>query len=250
MIKVVLLGAGNVAFYLANVLTMSKKIDFVQRYSRNNKNDKYFDEKINKTSNINNLAKADVYIIAINDDAIASFSKQLTFTNGLVVHTSGSMPMNALKCKANKGILYPLQTFSINHKVDYNQIPICIEAENKKDKELLNSLAKCLSKNVFEINSSQREKLHIAAVFANNFSNYMFKLANDICVENNISFDILKPLIKETANKVQKTSPIEVQTGPAKRNDSKVIEKHLSQLSENQKEIYTLVSKSIINTYN
>ncbi|MCK5677456.1 MAG: DUF2520 domain-containing protein [Flavobacteriaceae bacterium] len=250
MIKVVLLGAGNVAFYLANVLTMSKKIDFIQRYSRNNINDKYFDKKIPKTNNINNLFKADIYIIAINDDAITNFSKQLIFTEGLVVHTSGSIPMNALKCKAKKGVLYPLQTFSINHKVKYNQIPICIETENKKDKELLNSLAKCLSKNVYEIISSQREKLHIAAVFANNFSNYMFKLANDICDENNISFDILKPLIEETANKIKKINPIEAQTGPAKRNDNKVIENHLSQLNENQKEIYTLVSKSIINTYN
>ena len=250
MIKVVLLGAGNVAFYLANVLTMSKNINFIQRYSRNIKNDKYFDKNIPKTNNINNLSKADIYIIAINDDAISSFSKQLFFKDGLVVHTSGSMPIEALKCKAKKGVLYPLQTFSINHKVEYHQIPICIETENKKDKELLHLFANCISKNVYEINSSKREKLHIAAVFANNFSNYMFKLANDICDKNSISFDILKPLIKETANKIQKISPIKAQTGPAKRNDNKVIENHLSQLSENQKEIYNLVSKSIINTYN
>lgn len=250
MIKVVLLGAGNVAFYLANVLTMSKNINFIQRYSRNIKNDKYFDKNIPKTNNINNLSKADIYIIAINDDAISSFSKQLFFKDGLVVHTSGSMPIEALKCKAKKGVLYPLQTFSINHKVEYHQIPICIETENKKDKELLHLFANCISKNVYEINSSKREKLHIAAVFANNFSNYMFKLANDICDKNSIPFDILKPLIKETANKIQKISPIKAQTGPAKRNDNKVIENHLSQLSENQKEIYNLVSKSIINTYN
>ncbi len=248
MIKVVLLGAGNVAVHLAKAIGKAKNLDFVQRYSRNTKSDNYFDTLISKTNNLNQLKEADIYIIAINDDSIADFSKKLTFNNGLVVHTSGSMPLNTLQCKANKGVFYPLQTFSKDQTIDYYAIPIAIETEYKKDAVLLNNFAKSISNNIYEINSSQREKLHIAAVFANNFSNHMYKIAKDICETNNFSFDILKPLILETANKVQTLNPAKAQTGPAKRNDQEVIQNHISQLAGEQKEIYQLISDSIIKT--
>ncbi len=250
MIRVVLLGAGNVAFHLAKAFTKSNDIDFIQRYGRNNKNDHLFDKTIPKTDSLNTLAKADIYIIAINDDSISTFSKQLNIDNGLVVHTSGSVPMESINCKANKGVFYPLQTFSIVQKIDYKQIPICLETEIKSDMEKLKHLAKSISNNVYEINSLQREKLHIAAVFANNFSNFMFTISKDICDDNDFSFDILKPLIEETSQKIKEINPKEAQTGPAKRNDKKIIEKHLSQLEGYQKEIYNLMSKSIIKTYN
>lgn len=250
MIRVVLIGAGNIAFHLAKAFGNSNGVDLIQRYSRDNKNDSYFNRNIPKTNSINNLQKADIYIIAINDDAISTLSKQLTFTDGLVVHTSGSKPLNSLKCRANKGIFYPLQTFSKEKELSYNQIPICIETENTNDTSLLRSLAKSISENVYKIDLHQREKLHIAAVFVNNFSNHMFKLANDICVENNISFDILKPLIFETTEKLNDLSPYKAQTGPAKRNDIEVIKKQLQQLDNNKKEIYNLVTNSIIKTYN
>lgn len=250
MIKVVLIGAGNVAFHLARVFNGSSYINLVQRYSRSDYNDQYFDVSIPKTNHINKLAIADIYIIAINDDEISPLSKQLTFTKGLVVHTAGSKPLNSLKCLANKGVFYPLQTFSKEQELNYNQIPFCIETEYSNDLNLLRSLAESISQYVYEIDYKQREKLHIAAVFANNFSNHMFKLANDICTENNIPFEILKPLILETTQKIQNLSPVEAQTGPAKRNDLEVIEKQLKQLDNNKKEIYNLVTKSIIKTYN
>ena len=250
MIKVVLLGAGNLAFHLAKAFDIATNIDFVQHYSRNASIDSEFNQKIPTTNSLNNLALADIYIIAINDDSIADFSKQLTFKKGLVVHTSGSMPLNILHCKANKGVFYPLQTFSKDQKVDFKGIPIAIEVEKRSDFNLLESLAQSISENVYEIDSNQREKLHIAAVFANNFSNQMFKIAKDICDENNFSFDILKPLILETANKVQRINPEKAQTGPAKRKDQKVILNHVSQLSGEQKKLYTLMSKSIINSIN
>jgi len=250
MIKVVLLGAGNVAVHLAKAFYKAKNIDFVQRYSRGSKNDSYFDSQIAKTNNLDNLAQADIYVIAIKDDAIAKFSKQLTLKKGLVVHTSGSMPLHALQCKANKGVFYPLQTFSKEQNLDFNNIPIAIETEDIKDIDLLNNFAKSVSNYVSEIDSSQREKLHIAAVFANNFSNFMFTIAKDICDVNNFSFDILKPIILETANKVQTVNPVKAQTGPAKRNDQKIIEEHLSQLAGKQKEIYQLISDSIIQANN
>ncbi len=250
MITVVIIGSGNIAYHLAKAFGKSSDIHIIQRYSRNILSDPNFDSNIPKTDHIDNLVSADIYIIAINDDAISAFSKQLTFTKGLVVHTSGSKSLNILKCKANKGIFYPLQTFSIDRDLNYEHIPICIETENTSDLKLLKSLARSISKNVYEVNSQQREKLHIAAVFANNFSNHMFKLASDICIENNISFDVLKPLIFETTQKLQTLSPYEAQTGPAKRNELTVIEKQIQQLDSNKKEIYNLVTKSIIKTYN
>ncbi|MEN8123982.1 MAG: DUF2520 domain-containing protein [Bacteroidota bacterium] len=250
MIKTVLIGSGNVAFHLSKAFRGSSQIDLIQRYSRDHKNDQYFDSTILKTNNINNLEPADIYVIAINDDAISTFSKQLTFNDGLVVHTSGSKPLNSLQCKANKGVFYPLQSFSKEHELNYNKIPICIETENKNDMQLLKSFANSISNYVYEINSQQREKLHIAAVFANNFSNHMFKLANDICIENNFSFEILKPLIFETTQKLNDLSPYDAQTGPAQRNDIEVIKKQLQQLDNNKKEIYNLVTKSIIKNYN
>lgn len=249
MIKVVLLGSGNVAIHLAEALANEKNIDFIQRFSRSHNNDDFFDKTIPIINNTNELKSADIYIIAISDDAISAFSKQLHL-NGLVVHTSGSISLNDLQCNANKGVLYPLQTFSKKQKINFKNIPIAFETEIESDLTLLETLAKTLSNHTYNIGSQKRKKLHVAAVFANNFTNHMYKIASDICKEHDISFDILKPLIQETANKLLTLSPKEAQTGPAKRNDKKVIENHLLQLNKNQKEIYNLVTNSIIDTYN
>jgi predicted short-subunit dehydrogenase-like oxidoreductase (DUF2520 family) len=249
MINVVLLGSGNVAVHLAKAFVHAKDINFIQRYSRSKHNEEFFDKTVPATHKISEIKSADIYIIAVSDDAISDFSKHLKLYKGLVVHTSGSVPLSTLQCKANKGVFYPLQSFSIEQKVNIENVPFALETEDPKDFDLLLKFAKSISKNVYKINSSQREKLHIAAVFANNFTNQMFKLANDICKENNFSFDLLKPLINETAAKIQSLDPAKAQTGPAKRNDQKIIEKHLSQLSGEQKEIYKLISKSIIDTF-
>ena len=249
MIKVVLFGSGNVAYHLAKAFRLANDIHLVQLYRRNSKNDHLFDIKIPKTNSLNEIKKADVYILAINDDHIAAFSKDLKFEEGLVAHTSGSISLDQLKCKAHKGIFYPLQTFSKDQKLTYKTIPFCLETEYPKDMEILKALARSISENVYEINSVQREKLHIAAVFTNNFSNHMFKIAKDICDEHQISFELLKPLILNTANKINYLDPVDAQTGPAKRNDQNVIQKHLEQLQGDKKEIYSLISKSIIKTY-
>ncbi len=246
MIKVVLLGAGNVAVHLAKAFEQAKNIDFVQRYSRNDDNDIYFNLETPKINNVNNLAVADVYIIAISDDSISKFSYSLSLTEGLLVHTSGSVSLKELSDKFRRGVFYPLQSFSKNIELDFNNVPVAIETEFDKDSIVLNELASSISNYVYHLNSIQREKLHIAAVFANNFSNHMFSLAKNICDENNFSFDILKPLILETANKLNYLDPKEAQTGPATRNDKKIIQKHLSHLSNKKKEIYKLISESIV----
>lgn len=249
MIKVVLLGLGNVGVHLAEAFINSRQIDLVQIYSRTNRPGSSSIESIPLTNKIEELELADVYVIAITDDAISEFSEQLKFKNGLVVHTSGNVPLNALKCNANKGVLYPLQTFTKKQDIDFKNIPIVFEVEKQGDLQVLEKLSKSISDHTFNLNGDQRKYLHIAAVFANNFSNYMYNLAYDICEENGVSFDLLKPLIMETALKVQTVSPKDAQTGPAVRNDKKVIENHLQLLNKKQKEIYTLVTNSIIDSF-
>ncbi len=246
MIKIILLGAGNVAVHLAKAFEQANKVEFVQRYSRSDDNDSYFNSKIPKINNVNNLAVADIYILAINDDSISKFSQSLPITQGLVVHTSGSVSLEVLSSKFRRGVFYPLQSFSKNIELNFKTIPVVLETEFEKDRSILNNLASSISEYNYFFDSVQREKLHIAAVFANNFSNYMFSIAKNICDENKLHFDILKPLILETANKINYLDPRDAQTGPAIRNDKQIIQKHLSQLKNKKKEIYNLISESII----
>ena len=191
-----------------------------------------------------------IYIISISDNAISNFSKTLSLKGKLVVHTSGSVPLNELKGNFKKGVFYPLQTFTKEKKIKFKNIPICIETESNDQLLKLEKLASAISKNVYIIDSKQREKLHLSAVFVNNFTNHLYSIADKICIENKIPFEILFPLIKETAKKIRVMPPNESQTGPAKRNDTRTIKHQLEQLSDNQKEIYTVLTKSIIKKYN
>ncbi len=249
MIKVTILGNGNLATHLTRVFLKKKKIDLVQVYSRNLEKIEYLSKKVSITNELLTLKDADIYIIAISDNSISEFSSQLNLKDKLVVHTSGSIPMNVLKGNFSQGVFYPLQTFTKGKKIKFKSIPICIEATNKKHLNLLEKLAREISYDVRPITSDEREKLHIAAVFVNNFVNHMYHIANNICHENTLPFDILFPLIKETARKIESISPINAQTGPAKRNDSKTIEKHLDQLNSDQKEIYKTITNSITNSF-
>ena len=244
MIKVVILGAGNVAAHLYENLAKSKEIDAIQLYNRNLKS---LDNFIgNKTSNLSKLIEADIYIIAVADDAISTLSNELPFKNKLVVHTSGSVSINDLNDKNRRGVLYPLQSLSKNKEINFLNVPLCIEAENENDLILLERLTRSISNFTFRINSTERSSLHLAAVFVNNFTNHMYEIGNKICTENNVPFDILLPLIEETYKKIDDISPLEAQTGPAIRNDKQTIERHLSQLNNNtHKEIYKLLTKSI-----
>ncbi|WP_322790497.1 Rossmann-like and DUF2520 domain-containing protein [Tenacibaculum tangerinum] len=155
--------------------------------------------------------------------------------------------MHALQNSGPKGVFYLLQSFSKDKEVNFNEIPFCLEAENKEDLQLLETLAKSIGKNIYHINSEQRKQLHVAAVFVNNFTNHMYKIGADICNEHRVPFEVLQPLIQETAQKIITLSPEAAQTGPAKRNDQKTIQEHLALLNTEQKEIYKLITKSIQN---
>lgn len=248
MIKVVIIGSGNVAQHLIKAFAKSKKIDVVQVFSRQKEAVTHLLDSDKITTSFNNLAEADLYIIAVSDDAIAAVSSQLPFENKLVVHTSGSVSLDALDKKNRKGSFYPLQTFSKNAEVDFSQIPVFLESQNETDFEFLKKVAEIVSNKVYKINSEQRKALHISAVFVNNFVNHMYQIGNQICIENNVPFDVLKPLILETANKVMTLSPKEAQTGPAIRNDKQTIASHLDfLLDENQATIYKTLTQSIQN---
>ncbi|WP_109300129.1 Rossmann-like and DUF2520 domain-containing protein [Aquimarina sp. AU474] len=250
MIKVVILGGGNVAQHLYTALSSQKLVDIVQCYNRKGIT-LHPDQNNNKiVTDLNKIVLANIYILAVSDDAIEEISTNLPFQNRFVVHTSGSVPMSTIKDTNRKGVFYPLQTFSKNTTVDFTKIPFCIEAESKDDKQLLKKLASFLSPKVYEISSEQRNILHVSAVFVNNFTNYLFSVGNDICDEHEIPFEILHPLIQETAQKIQKIIPDKAQTGPAIRNDLETIQRHLNILTDNtQKEIYQTLTRSIQSKY-
>lgn len=248
MIKVTLIGAGNVAQHLISTFLSASNIEIVQVFARNSATtiDGIAPHKI--TSSYSALQDADVYIIAVSDDAIPTVSEQLPFENRLVVHTSGAAPLDFLNFKNRKGVFYPLQTFTKGKPLNFKVIPMCLETLVPEDYAILEKVATAISDNVHAINSHQRKALHVAAVFVNNFTNYLYQLGNEICIENHVPFDILKPLILETAEKLLTLSPKEAQTGPAKRNDVSTIEAHESFLSnENQSTIYKILTQSIQN---
>lgn len=248
MTKVSIIGSGNVALHLIHAFQSNSKIELVQMFARNKKSLTHLLDSNSVTSDYTQLQAADVYIIAVSDDAIAEVSSQLPFENQLVVHTSGTVPLTTLESKNRRGVFYPLQTFSKDKAVNFKTIPICLEAENEKDLQTLNQIASTISDAVYQINSEQRKALHVAAVFVNNFVNHLYQMGNEICDNNNVPFEILKPLIQETANKIVSLSPKEAQTGPAKRNDLTTIEAHQQFLTdENLSTIYTLLTQSIQN---
>lgn len=248
--KIVLIGAGNVATHLALAFQKSGQV-VIQVYSKQFENAVGLAKKLNcgYTDSLKAIDKtADIYIIAVKDDAVAEVAEQLKLRGKIVAHTSGSVEMAVLKSSSsNYGVFYPLQTFSKSNKVNMRAVPLCLEASNSATLKTLSTLAECISNNVQRINSEQRRTIHLAAVFACNFSNHMYAIAETILKSNSLSLDILKPLIEETAKKIQHASPVEMQTGPAVRNDKKTMDSHLQLLGERKeyKKLYQLISKSI-----
>lgn len=250
MISVVLLGAGNVASHLYKAFQNSDKVIVKQWFNRHLESIQSYKNEVDITDDLSKLKEADIYVLAVSDDAVSDLSSVLPFDNRLVVHTSGSVGIYDLDKKLRRGVFYPLQTFSKDAEVDFKTVPICIEVIDKSDLKVLKSLATALGSKSHKVNSDQRKGLHLAAVFVNNFTNQLYRIAHEITESQGAEFDILKPLILETAKKVQELSPYMAQTGPAKRNDQRTIKKHLKQLeNEHHKAIYELLTSSIQQTH-
>lgn len=250
MITVTLIGAGNVAQHLYKAFSASKEVTVNQWFNRNLDPLKKYKDDVHITDDLSSLKVSDIYIIAISDDAIVKVSKKLPFINKLVLHTSGSVNMHHLDKRNHRGVFYPLQTFTKGADLNFEDVPICIEVERKSDYKIVKKLAVASGGKSYRINSDQRAALHLAAVFVNNFTNQLYRIAHEITESQGVEFDILKPLIAETAKKVQTLSPYIAQTGPAKRNDKETIKKHLETLDNDiHKEIYKLITKSIKKTH-
>ncbi len=249
---VVILGAGNVAYHLTRAL-LQNTVDVRQIYNRTLEKAKEIGETTNikYTDKISELEKADLYIIASSDDAIEEISYHIPFNNTLVVHTSGSQPMSILKGDYRKGVFYPMQTFSKEAYLQYDEIPFFVEAQNENDLEDLYQLGKRVSGKAYKIDSAKRLKMHISAVMVNNFTNHLYTLAADLCEKNEIPFEVFHPLIIETTEKIMKIPPYKAQTGPARRGDERVVHTHLENIeNDNVREIYRLLSQSITKMYN
>ena len=245
MIKIVLLGAGNLGHHFQKLFHEAENVDLVQWYNRDLSAIRFAENDTKITNELTQLEDADLYIIAVSDNSIAKVSFQIN-RHCLVVHCAGGVDMKVLKSVGRKGVFYPLQTFTKSHKLYVKDLPICIEAEDEKDKITLFNLAKGLGALPYEINSSQREVLHLTAVFINNFGNHLINIGNKIAKSNNIPFEILNPIILETAKKAIAQGPEKSQTGPAIRNDENTIKKHLDLLENTQyKELYLTLTASI-----
>jgi len=197
-------------------------------------------------NDLKDLKPADIILVAVSDDAISEVTSQIPVKNQLVAHISGSSPLEVINGTHRRGVFYMLQTFSKGKQVDFSQVPFCLEADNESDFATLEQLALLFSEKVYKINTEQRKSLHTAAVFVSNFVNHMYVLGEEICKENKVPFEILKPLIIETAHKLEFLSPKKAQTGPAIRNDKQTIDRQIESLTdENKKLIYKTITNSI-----
>ncbi len=248
--KITLIGSGRVATQLGKRLAENGR-SIAQVYSRNPDHARKLATMIGAEpiSDFQNLDhNADLFIVSVVDDAISEIAQNLHLHQKPVVHTSGSVHINTLKgSSAQFGVFYPLQTFAKDKDVNFLDIPICIEATSKGLESQLKILAQEISNDVRLINSGQRMLIHIAAVFVNNFTNFMYLMGEDILKDAGVSFDILLPLIRETADKIKSILPDAAQTGPALRGDFKVMEKHLKTLDNHpeKKEVYRQISHYI-----
>jgi len=248
--QIVIIGSGNVASVLGR-LCKQKGHEIVQVVSRNAAHAKSLaDELCCASADYNEKLNdsAGVYIIAVADSALQELNSRIHLGNKLVLHTAGSVSRDVLKDISNNyGVLYPLQ--SLRKEMDYEtDIPFLIDGNTIDTVTLVEDLAATLSSIVTKANDDERLKLHVAAVMVSNFTNHLYALAESFCKKEQVDFSLLTPLIKETAERVQKFSPAAVQTGPAVRNDIFTIEKHLRILTDHPqlKYMYIKLTDSIM----
>ncbi len=248
MIKITIIGSGKMAQNLLRACLQSN-FEVTSLWARNT-------QKASELANIYKvqladslqtaLVQTDLIFLAISDAAVAEISAQCD-TNAIVVHCSGILSSEVLNKHDNFGIFWPIQTFSAQREVVFKDIPIAIEANNEENKRILEVLADAMGHSAIFVSEKQRQQLHLAAVFVNNFSNHLFSLMHDFLGKNQLDFKYLLPLINETAEKLQVLSPKDAQTGPASRGDENSLEIHRKIMANEPKllEIYDLISKSI-----
>lgn len=258
MIKTVsIIGTGNVSWHLSHRLVLAGfRID--QIYGRNLNDKKYFDD-LHHTEYITELKRlrdnAPLYILCVNDDAVEEILKNLPFEldhSQILVHTSGTLSINIFKKHANRyGCIWPVQTLIRGQQILTHQLPMVVTASDDQTAQQLLSIAEVISGRVSLLDDESKKKIHLGAVICNNFTNHLLTLTQRYCEEYQVPFELLKPLIKETVMKADMAKPINLQTGPARRNDKMTIEKHLEMLESDTElyKLYCLMSESILKTY-
>jgi predicted short-subunit dehydrogenase-like oxidoreductase (DUF2520 family) len=242
-------GAGNVATHLAQNLK-KQGVSIYSITSKENQTAKVLASAVDAKvlEDLSLLPSHCLVIICVNDEAIESIVQKIPLPNS-IVYTSGNIELNLLPKRANLGVFYPLQSFTKNRDLNLSNVPFLIESNNELFGNKIFDLALKLSNHVLYANSEERKKLHLGAVFVNNFTNHLLYLSKEYVDSKQLNWDILKPLLQETIDKLNSVEPFDAQTGPARRNDTKIIQNQLKDLEGRSKEIYELISKSITETY-
>lgn len=250
--RIALVGAGNLATSLG-VALVAAGVKPVAVWSRTAESGKALGDRLLCPSfmNICDMPDADIVIVSVSDNAISSVAADVVgrYGNAIVAHTAGSVSVDVLRKAgaANYGVFYPMQTFSKQKIVDFSALTVFVEGCNDATVECLEQLARLLTPNVARATSEQRKCLHIAAVFACNFTNAAYCMAASLLEANGLSFDAMLPLVGEAAAKVRTIHPRDAQTGPACRGDMAVMDSHLAMLSGDLKEVYSIMSNYIMN---
>lgn len=251
--NIVLIGSGNIATHLGKAFANAGH-HIAQVYSRTLANADALANVLSAQAidSLDDLSlDADLYLLAVSDSALPELSEKLpSQLNGIIAHCSGATNISILQHFRNHGVIYPIQSFSKSKALDLSRTPFGIEGNQPEVLQKLSALAQQLSDKVFPCDSSQRLALHVSAVFANNFSNALFQVSYELLQEHNLSFDLIRPIIQETAEKTQNHEPSQVQTGPAVRNDQTTMLTHFNFLSPHPdwQLIYQKISDLIIKT--
>lgn len=247
--KIVVIGSGNVAESLAQAVANADALELVQVFARNKERGERVAELANTKWSDTSLAEADLYLISISDNAIEGCAKMLHIPkNAVVAHTAGCCPIDALAPHTHRAVFYPFQTFSVGRKVDFGKGYIFIEGATDHALRVVETAAHALTSKVLPADSARRAVIHLSGVFACNFANAMYANAAEILAEEGLPFDIVAPVIEETATKVLASqNPALSQTGPARRGDTQTLERHRTMLAERPKtkEIYDKISEDI-----
>ena len=251
MIRIGLIGTGNVAIALAREIRKHESLTLVKLIGRDqNKLPKDL-IGIPFSKQFNALPTCDVVLIAVSDQAIQQVSSQLPLTDAVVAHTSGASSMDLLSNHKHRGVFYPLQTFSKQQHLNWSKIPILWEGNNTQVNEKLETLSQLLSPLAIQIDEKQRLSMHLAAVVVNNFTNHLYAEAHRFCKSKHLNFDLLVPLIEETTRKIKQIDPRKNQTGPASRRDMQTIKRHKGvPMSEELNDIYSLFTSQLLKQNN
>ena len=247
--RVVVIGSGNVAESLAQAIAEAEGLELVQVFARNEARGCKVAELAHTEWSNTSLAEADLYLISVSDNAVEECAKKLHIPqNAVVAHTAGCCPMESLAPHAHRAVFYPFQTFSIGRKVDFSRGYIFVEGATDHALQVVEEVAYALTPKVLPADTARRAVIHLSGVFACNFANAMYANANEILAQEGLPFDIVAPVIEETAKKaVEVQNPTATQTGPARRGDTQTLDRHRAMLADqpSKRDIYDKISEDI-----